>query len=231
MEETMLFSRIMRWESLTAAVLLLGFAAVPQQAIAAAEEAGIITAVNVDVRAEPKDKGKSKLKVSHGRKIAAIGHSPDGKWVQIKAEVDRAGETATFEGWIEKKYVRSISRYGFSWERKDGPAGGGDTMTAGGGEWGGDTATGGDTGTAAAGGGGDDWGAGGGATEGDAGAGASAGAGATGGDDWGSGASGTGTGDAGAGAGTTGGDDWGSGDTGSSSSGSSGESGGADDGW
>src|SRR5579859_31417 len=137
-------------------------------------ERGLISADLVDLRAEPKDKAKSRVKLSHGTLIAATDHTPDGQWVKVVADVEKGPDTIHFEGWIQKKYVRSISRYGFSWERHDGGGGGGGGGGGaksdggggggGGGDWdGGGGGSGGGAATAASGGGGggDDWGGGG----------------------------------------------------------------------
>lgn len=175
---------------ITAALFVaMGVSLIPGSASA---EKGIVSVVSADVRAEPKEKAKAKLKIKQGRHVTVVDHTPDGQWLKVKAEFDRGGDTGELEGWIQKKYVRSLTRYGFSWERKDGAGGtavvdaggGGDTLAApGGDEWGTGAADSGsgDTGATAAA-GMDDWGTGdsGGDAGGDFGAAAAAPA-----DDWG----------------------------------------------
>src|SRR5438445_7312727 len=94
-----------RWDLLTALGLVAGLA-MPIAAKAAQDtgERGLVTADLVDLRSEPKDKAKSKVKLSHGTMISATGHSPDGQWVQVKASVEHGPDTVDFEGWIQKKY-------------------------------------------------------------------------------------------------------------------------------
>ena len=104
---------------LSLATLVAGFAiARPARA---ADEKGLITALGVEVRAEPQEKAKSRMKLSsHGSPVIAIDHSPDGKWVKIRAQFERGGESANVEGWVEKKQVRAISRYGMAVFRRRG---------------------------------------------------------------------------------------------------------------
>lgn len=89
-----------------AAVLLLLFTA----PFALAGERGMVSASGVELKSEPKPKGKKVDKLKQGTMVDVTDHSPDGSWLKLSVN----GQ----EGWVEKSVVRSLSRYGFSWERK-----------------------------------------------------------------------------------------------------------------
>lgn len=87
-------------------VLLLSLASA-----AIAGERGLVANSGGVLKSEPKPKGKKGEKLKQGMMVDVVDHSPDGLWLKVNA----GGQ----EGWVEKSYVRAISRYGFSWERKD----------------------------------------------------------------------------------------------------------------
>lgn len=76
-----------------------------------AGERGLVANSGGVLKAEPKPKGKKGEKLKQGTMVDVVDHSPDGLWLKVSV----GGQ----EGWVEKTYVRAISRYGFSWERKD----------------------------------------------------------------------------------------------------------------
>lgn len=100
--------------------LVLFFAA----SAAFAGERGLVANSGGMLKAEPKPKGKKIDKLKQGSMVDVVDHSPDGLWVKVAVK----GPDGAQEGWVEKSYVRSVSRYGFSWERKD--KGGGTQLPA-----------------------------------------------------------------------------------------------------
>lgn len=104
-----------------AVVSLLAFLA---GSSALAGERGLVANSGGMLKAEPKPKGKKVDKLKQGTMVDVVDHSPDGLWVKVAV----AGPDGKQEGWVEKSYVRSLSRYGFSWERKD--KGGGPQLPA-----------------------------------------------------------------------------------------------------
>ena len=89
-----------------AAVLSLSLASA-----AYAGERGLVANTGGVLKSEPKPKGKKGEKLKQGTMVDVVDHSPDGLWLKVSSN----GQ----EGWVEKQYVRAVSRYGFSWERKD----------------------------------------------------------------------------------------------------------------
>lgn len=76
-----------------------------------AGERGLVANSGGVMKSEPKPKGKKGEKLKQGTMVDVVDHSPDGLWLKVS--------TNGQEGWVEKQYVRAVSRYGFSWERKD----------------------------------------------------------------------------------------------------------------
>ena len=87
---------------------------------ASAGERGIVANSGGQLKAEPKPKGKKLEKLKQGSIVEVIDHSSDGKWIKLSYQ----GPGGKLEGWVEKEFIRSMSRYGFSWERKDSKSGG-----------------------------------------------------------------------------------------------------------
>lgn len=79
-----------------------------------AGERGIVANSGGQLKAEPKPKGKKLEKLKQGSIVDVTDHSGDGKWVKLTYQ----GPDGRIEGWVEKEFIRSMSRYGFSWERK-----------------------------------------------------------------------------------------------------------------
>ena len=84
-----------------------------------AGEKGLVSNSGGMLKAEPKPKGKKVDKLKQGIMVDVVDHSADGLWVKVVA----TGPEGNLEGWVEKSYVRSLSRYGFSWERKSATGG------------------------------------------------------------------------------------------------------------
>src|SRR5689334_2251162 len=100
----MSFTRIVAASFLTLSILA--------PSIASAEpETGLVSADSVQVRVDPNPKAKSPWRISHGRLVSVLDHTPDGKWVKIKGEYPKGDDIVKFEGWLETKYVRSRGRY------------------------------------------------------------------------------------------------------------------------
>ena len=95
-----------------AVVSLLAFLA---GSSALAGERGLVANSGGVLKAEPKPKAKKGDKLKQGTMVDVTDHSPDGLWVKVAV----TGPDGSQEGWVEKSFVRSLSRYGFSWERKD----------------------------------------------------------------------------------------------------------------
>lgn len=87
---------------------------------ALAGERGIVANSGGQLKAEPKPKGKNVERLKQGTLVDVVDHSGDGQWLKVVY----GGPDGGVEGWVEKGYVRSMSRYGFSWERKDSKGGG-----------------------------------------------------------------------------------------------------------
>ncbi len=79
--------------SLTLASLL---ALLPGSAFAGAE----IRAKIVDLRVQPSDNAKARLKLGAGREVAVLGKSDDGRWVKVSGSLERGEDTIKFEGWV-----------------------------------------------------------------------------------------------------------------------------------
>lgn len=104
-------------------VALLSIIALFATSAAIAGEKGLVSNSGGTLKAEPKPKGKKVDKLKQGIMVDVVDHSADGLWVKVVA----SGPDGNQEGWVEKSYVRSLSRYGFSWERKNA-AGGNQTV-------------------------------------------------------------------------------------------------------
>ncbi len=101
----------------TRVVLALGcFGAIVGTSRDAAAEKAIVNTVEADLRIDPTEKSKSKIKLQIGTMVEVTDHDPEGKWVRVKAEIPRGEETMTFEGWLPRKFVRPRARGPFSWE-------------------------------------------------------------------------------------------------------------------
>ena len=104
-------------------VSLLSVVALFAASAAMAGEKGLVSNSGGMLKAEPKPKGKKVDKLKQGIMVDVVDHSADGLWVKVVA----TGPEGNLEGWVEKSYVRSLSRYGFTWERKNA-AGGNQTI-------------------------------------------------------------------------------------------------------
>lgn len=104
-------------------VALLSVLALFAASSALAGEKGLVSNSGGVLKTEPKPKGKKVDKLKQGTMVDVVDHSADGLWVKVTA----SGPDGNLEGWVEKSYVRSLSRYGFTWERKNA-AGGNQTV-------------------------------------------------------------------------------------------------------
>src|SRR5687768_16453800 len=95
----------------TRVVALVSMLVLSLASAAIAGERGLVANSGGVLKSEPKPKGKKGEKLKQGAMVDVVDHSPDGLWLKVNA----GGQ----EGWVEKSYVRAVSRYGFSWERKD----------------------------------------------------------------------------------------------------------------
>lgn len=94
-------------------------ATVPSAAFAG--EKGLINANGVDVHIAPSKRAKSVIKLYLGRPVQVVDVQ-DG-WVKIAFDVERGVDRIAMDGWLKRDYVRSRSRFGFSFERTEQPAG------------------------------------------------------------------------------------------------------------
>lgn len=78
-------------------VVSLFTVAVPGSAFAASAE---IRARITDLRVQPSEQAKARLKLGVGREVSVLAKSDDGNWVKVAGSLERGEDVIRFEGWI-----------------------------------------------------------------------------------------------------------------------------------
>lgn len=77
-----------------------------------------------ELRIKPDDQAFSRLKIPGGREVALLGKSDDGRWVKVRAELEKGEDIIKLEGWVEATQLKGGDIASLSVAGKAAPASG-----------------------------------------------------------------------------------------------------------